>query len=354
MTDNNERYPKNSERHAIGWFCSYTPLEMIDAAGYVPIRISGTPKATGAADSIMHTNICPYIKSCLEAIEDKTYDFISAFAFTNGCDAQRRLYDVLKSRMSDIPMHLISIPKLCGPENIRIFSSELSGFKIWLEKLSENNISDESVRASIANYATLRSRIRRLDSMRRTDSPNLSGAHAFEITLDAQRMSAVDAIQLVDREEKKLSDTGIRCKPTILLAGNLIDDPHFVRRIENYGAHVSADDLCTSRRFWDLPEPDQHLKPIDAVAKLYLTKTPCPRMAGGPDPIDILKKLIENVRPDGVIVHIMKFCDTHLYNVPQIREMLRTTGVKFLLVEGDYTSGAGQMDTRMQAFIEML
>lgn len=345
---------KNSGRPAAGWFCSYTPLELIDAAGFTPVRISGAHGATGAADSIMHTNICPYIKSCLQASEDGLLDFVSAFVFTNGCDAQRRLYDTMKSRKPAAPSFLIAIPKLTGPEQVRRLAAEFAGFKSWLEELSGKIMSDAAIRASMDLYSELRENLRRFDSARLSSPPKLSGSRAMEVTLAAQHIPAADAIKMISEESESPEGTISAGGPVVLLAGNMLDDPEIVRRIEKYGARVAADDLCTGRRLWDAPPPDTGLHPVDALAKMYLTKSPCPRMACHDDPLDRLKEIVDNLNPDGVIFHILKFCDTHLYNIPRMREMLRSLGVKALFIESDYTPGAGQMDTRIQAFIEIL
>ena len=48
----------------IGYFCTYTPVEIIRAAGYHPVRIKGITDENGAAgESLLCSNICSYIKT---------------------------------------------------------------------------------------------------------------------------------------------------------------------------------------------------------------------------------------------------------------------------------------------------
>ncbi|MFW9875601.1 MAG: 2-hydroxyacyl-CoA dehydratase, partial [Candidatus Thorarchaeota archaeon] len=47
----------------MGWICSYTPLELIHAAGYLPYRIVGHSNPITDADSYIHTNFCQFVRS---------------------------------------------------------------------------------------------------------------------------------------------------------------------------------------------------------------------------------------------------------------------------------------------------
>lgn len=343
---------KGFGRPVAGWFCTYTPLELMDAAGLTSVRIAGEHGTCSNAESVMHTNICPYIKSCLEAAETGKLDFLDAIVFTNGCDAQRRLYDFFKERKPEFPSFLLNAPKTVSDASINLFAAEISSMKEWLEKSFDKTVSDEQISLSIETYKLLRARSRGLDGARRRSIPTLTGSRALELMMMIQRMTPAAAMALITQVEAALRPVDIG--PKVIVAGNIMDDPAWIRKLEEYGAHVFADDLCTARRFWLMPEPDKTDDPVHALAKAYLTKPPCPRMAVADDTVSEMERLIDNLQPDGVIFHIMKFCDTHMYNVPRMRNMLRDKGVKALFIESDYTSGAGQVETRLQAFIEML
>ncbi len=341
-------------RPAAGWFCSYTPLELMDAAGYLPVRVSGVRSPSGIADSIMHTNICPFVKACVEAAESGKYDFLDCVVLTNGCDAQRRLYDVWKSRNPKLPVYLLTVPKKNTPASVALLSGQMAALRSWLEKLSGKEISDEKIIGSIKQYAEFRAAAARLDKKRREPNASLEGSRFAELILTAQRMVVSEAIKLLNDEAYRNSLEKLMKGPSVIVAGNMLDDPEWLRMIESYGARVAADDLCTGRRFWDMPAPDTNAPPLTVLAAAYLSKPPCPRMADPDDAIEHMRRLVEEVRPDGVVFHILKFCDTHLYNVPELRKILQDMGIKALFIESDYTPVSGQAATRIQAFVEML
>jgi len=57
----------------------------------------------------------------------------------------------------------------------------------------------------------------------------------------------------------------------------------------------------------------------------------------------------------GIIGHTLKFCDPYISRLPVVRDVMRKSGMPFLLIEGDLSLRAiEQQRTRIEAFIEML
>lgn len=54
----------------VGWFCTYTPEEILMAAGFAPRRIPGTFQGIKFADAFLQSNLCPYVRSCLDGAFD--------------------------------------------------------------------------------------------------------------------------------------------------------------------------------------------------------------------------------------------------------------------------------------------
>ena len=70
---------------------------------------------------------------------------------------------------------------------------------------------------------------------------------------------------------------------------------------------------------------------------------------------EYLKELVESSGAAGVIYSTVKFCDSHLYDLPLLDKDLRQAGIPFLWLENDYEwTGLGQLRTRVEAFLEML
>ena len=55
---------KRTGGRLVGYLCSYTPLEVIDAAGAAAVGLCGTsPETIPAAEAVLPANLCPLVKS---------------------------------------------------------------------------------------------------------------------------------------------------------------------------------------------------------------------------------------------------------------------------------------------------
>jgi benzoyl-CoA reductase subunit C len=157
-------------------------------------------------------------------------------------------------------------------------------------------------------------------------------------------------------EAREARTPPLSARPRVLVAASMLDDLDLVAAVENSGAWVVADDVCTgSRYFWDTvgePEPS----PVRALARRYLNKLPCPRSVGSLAPrTDHLLSLARDYAVDGVIFYILRCCDAHMFQYPLLKQRLEEAGMKTLFIQGDQTVG---IDTptrnRIEAFTEML
>ena len=49
----------------VGYFCTYSPVEIIHAAGFTPVRIVGAGDKVDLADALTPSFICPYLRKAL-------------------------------------------------------------------------------------------------------------------------------------------------------------------------------------------------------------------------------------------------------------------------------------------------
>jgi benzoyl-CoA reductase/2-hydroxyglutaryl-CoA dehydratase subunit BcrC/BadD/HgdB len=68
-----------------------------------------------------------------------------------------------------------------------------------------------------------------------------------------------------------------------------------------------------------------------------------------------LTGLLERSRARGAILHLVKFCEPELFDVPVLRRAFADRGVPVLYLEGELERElSGQAVTRLEAFVEML
>lgn len=345
-----------SNRKLIGYFCTYTPLEIIHAAGLTPHRIIGLDKPVQGADGYMHANICPYVRSCLDCALEGKISPLEGVVFVNSCDAMRRLYNVWQKYTPSNFHHLIDLPKRQGNLDELYLKLEFEKFRESIEKHFSLLIPQEVLGKSIALYREMRSLLKRLYTLRQEKSEIIKASDILKIMNYSTRIPPelfnISLSSLLERIEGT-QDRPVS-KPKILLVGSIIHHPSIIKIIESCGAAVVNDDLCSGSRIFEI-DTEIEGEPVEVLAKAYLHKAPCGRMIITENNIKRIGYLINMYQIEGVIHYTLKFCDNVLYNIPRTKMFLNEKGIKSLFIEGDYTSSSiGQVRTRVEAFIEML
>ena len=348
---------KENGKNVIGWLCTYVPEEMIYAADILPIRIMGDESINiGESEAYLYSNTCSLARNCLQLGLNRDYDFLDGVVTGTTCDQIRRLCEVWERYITPSFTHIIGIPHKITERSTSFFRHEIGEFKEKLEEFSGKEISNESLIGAIGVYNKTRELLRSLYNLRKANPPPITGSEIQTIVNSSTRMPRDDYNMLLENvideiaARKNIEDG----KARIMLSGSPLDSPAFIKEIEDLGTVVVADELCTgSNYFWDMVETD--LDPLDALAKRYLSHAPCARIRPSTKRIDYLLNMIKSFHVDGVILINIKFCDLYAYDHVLIRNELDKNGIQVLEIEREYQSGgAGQIKTRVQAFIEML
>jgi benzoyl-CoA reductase subunit C len=152
----------------------------------------------------------------------------------------------------------------------------------------------------------------------------------------------------------------------LLVWGPEIDDPALYELIEGLGANVVADDQCIGTRFfWH--DVEKMADPLDGLSKHYLGDQYCPRIIRGKgegwatrqqdleDRFGHVARFAKEFSVDGIILYVMKYCDLHEFDVPDISDYLTKQGYPVLHIETDYSMAAvAGLRTRIEAFLEMI
>jgi len=347
----------SSHKPVVGWFCAYTPIEILLAVGLYPYRI--VPEPSGAitlADSYIERSFCPYVRSCLGEALDGRYRFLDGLVVVNSCDAMRRLYDVWRYYVGGDFISLLDLPRINSDLAVEYYRECLLNFIEELEAHYRVNISADRLRDAVSAHNRNRCLLKELYQLNQNCGMPVSGVEMQGIIKASTILPGETFTELMEQLLDEIG--GIKGDaqegPRVLITGSIMDNPLIIELIEQSGARVVGDDLCTGTRlFWNLVEPDND--PLTALSRYYLNRTPCPRMKDAGKRFDHIFQLVDDFRVDGVIFYTLKFCDPFLYDVPVLKSELSVRGIPNLALEGDYTPGTlGRVKTRIQAFIEML
>lgn len=345
----------------VGYLCSYVPEEILVAAGLHPVRVTGVPQeGTPKADSLILSNSCGFLRSALDFALDGGYSFFKGIVTTDSCENMRRVYDIWKRNVCHDYFHFIlSLPRHVGsPTAVARYASDLHLLKDAVERHFDTHITTESLWEAIRLYNTTRRLWERLYELMAIKGRRISSADVLRVEKAAMWVPRVEFNQLMEEALEELETAPPGGEPDglkrVLFSGSILVSPEYFEIIEEMGATVVADDLCTgSRYFGDLVEESGD--PIQSLSARYLNRVPCPRMFGNEQRLSHIVDLMKRFDADAVILSPLKYCDPHLYSAPIIQDRLEKLGISVLRLDREYApSSIGQLKTRVQAFLEML
>lgn len=354
------RCAPDPQRPRIGLLCSYTPEEVILAAGLQPFKLRMTGKPLQRADAYLHNTLCAYVRSILEGALEGEAEGLSGMLFVNSCDAMRRLCDVWRHYLPTGFVHLLDLPRESTPEKVAFYARQLRELGAALAGAFQVEVSSESLSQAIRQVNRTRRLLSELASLAQGPNAPLEASQLLSLSLMAQasdrgRFNRL-LEDLLEQARKPTGEVSRRTdpRPRVLLTGSVIDGPEIMSFMEDLGLRVVAADLCTAQRGLDHPVEEEG-DPWEALARRYLLRAPCARMKGLEQRMGFIRKLMAGHQVAGVVSYTLKFCDPELMFYPLLKQELEAQGVPHVHLEGDGTLGSfGQMKTRIQAFTEML
>ena len=345
-----DRYPGH---RAMGYFCTYVPEEIIHAAGFVPLRIRSGDQTPSRADAHLQSYTCALCRSALDQALRGDLNFLVGVVFPHTCDTIQALADIWRMSFPDLYVETIVQPvHLSSPSTRPYLIAELQRFRHSLEELIGQEISDQAIGASIESYNEKRRLLTRLYDLR----DRLAATELFAVTGAGFVMPPEEYNQLLGELVELLAEgeQPPQKGPGLILVGAVLDDPAILTIVEELGARIVGDDLCTGSRYFAQPV-EANGDPIAALADRYLKRLPCPaKYHPSREPGEHLLKLVSDTQADGIVFVLLKFCDPFAFDYAMIKEKLDVAAVPHLRLEMEHAPALDQWRTRLQAFLEMI
>lgn len=356
---------KDAGKGVVGQFCTYTPLEIFMAADLVSVSLCATSDETiPDAEKVLPGNLCPLIKSSYGfAITDKCpyMYFADLVVGETTCDGKVKMYELLAQKKN---VHVLELPhRQDTPEAKALWRSEIVRLKERVERYFDVIITEDMLREAIQKRNTERRLLKELYELSAMCPPPVSGLRQLQILFGSQFkfdwkekieeiQNAINGIkEAYDRGERPIGEDA----PRVLITGCPIGGvtEKVVKVIEDAGAVVVAFENCTGAKQMDrqcLEDGD----PITNIADYYL-KIGCSVMTPNPNRFELLGRLCEQFKVDGVVEMTLQACHTYAIEAYTVKTYLKKKDIPYLQLETDYsTADIGQLSTRAGAFVEML
>ena len=363
----NRNFPKTKEILSFkqqggkiyGWLCTYVPEEIIMAAGALPIRITGYNQETELEDgsAYLYINNCSFSRSCLQMGLRGEYDYLDGVIGGSTCDGARRLFDLWRYYINLPFSFVLTVPRKYTEQAHKLYHDQVSQFKEAFEKHLNLKISDEALLKAVNVLNKSRNLLKQLYELRKLPQPPITGAETMEVLNASFRMPKEQFNEYLKQLLQEIGNSNIKHSPKarLMVTGSVMNNPEFIKSIEDLGALVVTDELCTSTRYWSDPVVLNERPILEAISRRYLNNFPCARMVPSDGRFDRIIELVKDYKVDGVISQIIRYCVPYAHDLPLITNKLKGINVPTLSLDVEYgTSGSGQIRTRVQAFLEML
>lgn len=353
----------------VGVFCTYLPQELPMAMGATVVGLcSMSGETIPEAEQDLPRNLCPLIKSSYGfAKTDKCpfFYFSDLVVGETTCDGKKKMYEMLSEFK---PTYVMELPNSQSPKALDLWKSEIIRFKEKLESHFGVSISEDDIKEAIRVKNNERKVLKEFyELMKLTPAPMLGGEmykvlYGSTFKFDKKAIPK-EIYALIEKIKAEYDDGTPDCpknkykgRPRILVTGSPIGgaSEKVIKCLEDNGAQVVVFENCGGAKSID-ELVDENINVYDALAQRYLN-IGCSCMTPNPKRFELLGRLIDEYKVDAVVEVILQAC--HTYNVEAFgvkKFVTEQKNIPYISLETDYsTSDAGQISTRLSAFIEML
>jgi benzoyl-CoA reductase subunit C len=345
----------------LGYFCSTVPEELITAAGLAPFRMRATGSTSTEMSDAFYSSInCSFPRHCFNLALTGEFKFLDGVVCINSCDHVRRIYDNWIRFVPDTQfVEVMSLPRKTDAAQIAWYREEINLLRGKLEKHFGVKISDKTLWKAIKLHNETRRLQKKLYELRKKDNPPITGSETLAVMVAGTAMPKAQYNKMLRELLDELS--GVEGpgdqRARLMIVGGILDDPAYVKVIEDQGGLVVTDSLCFGTRIMWVEVDESVSDPLEALAKYYVAERPsCPRFYGEHDNrANYVIDMCREFKCDGVIAERLMFCDSWLVEHYMLGQDLKAAGIPMLKLDREYiTGGVGQLRTRVQAFLETI
>jgi len=336
---------KAIEKHpGIGGFAVfpiYAPVEVIHAAGLLPVGLfgAGDKIELSYADSRFQSFICSIAKSTLELFLRGEMKGFQGAVFSSICDVARNLSSVVQRNAPDMYIEYLHLPQnMYSAQSSAYARAEFERFRTNLSNHLGRPITDEAIKRSLQLYNRVRGLIRAMYTRRKEQPSLLSAADLYALVYAGTRMMPEDFLPMLETvcEQVGAAEVHQRDGVRIVIEGAFCELPPvgLLEVIEAGGCLVQDDDTMIGwRLFADDISADGD--PLAALSNAYLRDSAYTSVRHDRDRprTEGLLQRMKEAGAEAVLFASAKFCEPALLDYVLFRQKLEEAGVPHLKIE---------------------
>ena len=354
---------KQEGKKVIGVLPYFAPVELVVAAGMVPMGIWGSNKKTIAlAKEYCATFYCTIAQLALEMLLDGTLDQLDGIITPTICDTLRPMSQNFRVAMEGkLPCIFLAHPQNRKPAfGLQFTVDQYMHVKSELEKISGNTITDEALRDAIKVMNRSRKARREFVKLAGQHPEAISAVERSAVLRSAWFMEpAVHAQKLEELNEElsKLPASNWKGRK-VVTSGIICDNPKLLQIFDDNNIAIAADDVAQETRAFRVDASEEG-DPMMALAQqfadqdydvlLYDEHSNKNRRA------DYVVQMVKESGAQGLVLFMQQFCDPEEMEYPYLKKALDDAGIPHIKLGVDQQMrDFGQASTAIQAFADVL
>jgi benzoyl-CoA reductase/2-hydroxyglutaryl-CoA dehydratase subunit BcrC/BadD/HgdB len=333
------------------------PKELLTALDVLAVEMWGPPgPPRGDAAGRLQSYVCAVARNALAFVASGRADAVDGLLVPHTCDSLQGLATLL-SDLGGWRKPLLVFQHARGEDrpSARAFAeAELRALAASLEALAGRRLDPGRLAWALRLHGEIDAlRAALLDGRARLA---LSDAELYALLRRGEWLWPEEHLAELRAGAARLSPAPAQPGIPILATGYVPEPAGLLPALNRAGAYVAADDYAAVGRRIARAAPAGGADPWAALVDRYFAYPPCPtRGSDQAARMRRLEALLDASGARGVLVHVQKFCEPELFDVPAIRRTFAARGVPVVVVEGEMERElSAQAETRIEAFVEML
>jgi benzoyl-CoA reductase/2-hydroxyglutaryl-CoA dehydratase subunit BcrC/BadD/HgdB len=351
----------------IGTFCLYVPEEIVRALGGQAVGLcAGAEWAYDEVERLLPRNTCALVKSFMGFKLGKVCPYVESADLVIGettCDGKKKAYELFAELA---PVHVMELPQMKRPADLALWRGEIDRLVEKLQETTGRTLTFEALQGATREVNDKRRALQHFNAARAAAPVPISGKDA----LLAVQVAFYDDVPRFTQMVNALADElqarvqggdGVAPAdaPRVLVTGSPMSIPNWKVHdvIENAGAVVVAEELCTGSRYYERLVDESATTVdglLDDIAAKYLDIN-CACFTPNPGRMDDVLRLAKEYKADGIVHYALQFCGPYQIEATRVEQAAKQAGIPLLRIDTDYSAeDVGQLQTRVEAFVEML
>ena len=346
-----------TETKMIGYFHPVFPEEILYAGGIHPVRLyPRLDEPITLADDHLQTYLCAYLRAEWDQTLKEKRTYLDGAIIPRSCEAVTFLFQTWKRHNRFDFIDYVNIPWKNSANTVSFFTKELQRIKKNLESFIHREITSSALENAISLYNQNRSLLRKASRLRNAQNPPFQAMDIFNMVMSGFVLDKKEHTRMMIEILSHIEEAVVFPEPSpvrLLLSGGCVLDTRLLDMISAAGALVVADDFNNGARSFQ-PIVAEGGDALESIARAYTT-VPCGFNTTIKDRFSFLADTIAEYAVDGVLFAINRNCETEKFDYPMLDQKIRERfKIPTMLVETDYQCAVGPLQTRVEAFIEMI